>query len=125
MELCQLVDHAMINDHGKSVHTEEDCNPHATALFMSDAWYWAAVDEQPKLNAKSDLVVEICDKAHSSLDSAISQKLRADKLLLDAVFSRKLAAFVFCHSSASGKVGFRLHETPSQPYFANNASFCY
>jgi hypothetical protein len=59
---------------------EEDFNSHAAALFMGDEQYWTAVDQHPKLKAKSDFVVAFYTKVHASLDVVYFQKLRADWL---------------------------------------------
>lgn len=59
---------------------EEDFNSHAAALFTGDARYWVAVEQHPKLKAKSDLVVAFYGKVHASLSAAHFQKLRADWL---------------------------------------------
>lgn len=59
---------------------EEDFNSHTAALFMGDARYWAAVEQHPKLRAKSDLVVAFYIKVHASLDVVHFQKLRSDWL---------------------------------------------
>lgn len=59
---------------------EEDFNSHAAALFIGDVRYWAAVEQHPKLRAKSDLVVAFYAKVHASLGEAYFRKVRADWL---------------------------------------------
>lgn len=57
---------------------EEDFNCHAAALFMGEARYWDAVEQHPKLKAKSDLVITFYSKIHNSLTRDHFQKLRED-----------------------------------------------
>ena len=77
---------------------EEDFNCHAAPLFMGDGQYWEAVEQHPKLKAKSDLVIGFYSKVHTRLTRERFQALRdneakaaaeAPKLTLQRIFTDK------------------------------------